>query len=170
MFSTTPAKQPEQLVCCQLSGEKYKNYIERTRTRSLGGVSLKLRGRIIRQLFPYKPFPTLKAGDEDTEAEVELGQEQNTSSSIVQVKMEVPEDGNKLVLSTEWTDEEKRKHDEKMYGWARWEVDIGLGVIRSTKCSKLTTNPDGICAECRAVSNDESLKSDIRKVIVSHGM
>jgi hypothetical protein len=80
------------------------------------------------------------------------------------VRVEVPEDGNKKVASMEWTCEETRKHDENMHGWARWEVDKGASVVRSTKCSRLTSNEDGICEECRVVSEDESLKSDIRKV------
>lgn len=82
----------------------------------------------------------------------------------VQIKMEVPEDGNKELKSTLWTTAELKKHDEKMRGWARWEVDKSAEVVRSTRCEKLTTNPDKVCGECREVSKDESFKSDVRKV------
>ena len=111
-------------------------------TRSLGGGSSSLRGRIIRQLFPYKPFPLRKTTDQ-TESNQIIGSDTGV------IKQEVPEDGNKEVNSVLWTDAELKKHDEKMRGWARWEVDKGAEVVRSTRCTRLTSNADGVCNECR---------------------
>lgn len=127
-------------------------------TRSLGGGSSSLRGRIIRQLFPYKPFPLRKTTDQ-TESNQIIGSDTGV------IKQEVPEDGNKEVNSVLWTDAELKKHDEKMRGWARWEVDKGAEVVRSTRCTRLTSNADGVCNECREVSKDESFKADVRKVV-----
>jgi hypothetical protein len=128
-------------------------------TRSLGGVSSSLRGCIIRELFPYKPFPLRNATD-STESN-QIGASDPPSG----IKHEVPEDGNKEVNSTLWTDAELKKHDEKMRGWARWEVDKGAEVVRSTRCTRLTSNMDAICNECHEVSKDESFKADVRKVV-----
>ena len=153
-FPQPERKQPS--VCQSLRGEKYATYIRLTMTRSLGGVSPSLRGDIIRQLFPYKPFPLRKTTDQ-TEGQI-------STSDPSDIKQEVPEDGNKEVNSTLWTDAELKVHDEKMRGWARWEVDQGAEVVRSTRCTRLTFNTGAICNECRKVSEDESFKADIRKV------
>jgi len=64
-----------------------------------------------------------------------------------------------------WTDAELKKQDEKMRGWARWEVDKGAEVVRSTRCTRLTSNMDTTCNKCHEVSKDESFKVDVRKVI-----
>jgi hypothetical protein len=42
---------------------------------------------------------------------------------------------------------------------------LSVGVMRSTKCTKLTSNWDQVCNECREASKDESFKSDVQKVI-----
>ena len=159
----------EPSVCQNLHGEKYANYIRLTMTQSLGGVAPVQRARIIRQLFPYKPFPHQKTTDQRESNIVEGwsgdGAILISSSDRVRIKQEVPTDGNKEVESTLWTDTELKMHDEKMQGWARWEVDKSAGVVRSTKCTRLTTNQDQVCDECREVSKDESFKSEVRKVI-----
>jgi hypothetical protein len=158
----------DEVVCRHLHGEPYIEYISRTQTRSLGGVSLIQRSRIIRQLFPYKPFPCQKPiTGENKEAKNWSGDEEVEliTADVVEVKHEVPSDGNKQVKSTKWTKGELVKHDNIMRGWARWEVDVGAKVVRSTKCARRTTKKDGVCKECRALSNDESFKSDLRKVI-----
>jgi hypothetical protein len=155
----------EPFVCQNLHGEKYANYIRLTMTRSLGGVVPIQRARIIRQLFPYKPFPPRKTTDQ-SESNVAEGWSGDgeiliSSSDSVGIKQEVPTDGNKEVESTLWTDTELKMHDEKMQGWARWEVDKSAGVVRSTKCTRLTSSLDQVCSECREVSKDESFKSDV---------
>ena len=43
-----------------LHGPPYDEYVLRTHTRSLGGVAPTFRGRVARQIFPYKPFPLLQ--------------------------------------------------------------------------------------------------------------
>ncbi|KAI0688076.1 hypothetical protein C8T65DRAFT_746794 [Cerioporus squamosus] len=62
------APDPPELKPCQhLTGKEYEEYILRTHTRSIGGVSPSLRGRISRQLFPYKKLPPLKEERDDEE-------------------------------------------------------------------------------------------------------
>lgn len=158
---------PAPTECQQLRDDKYIEYILRTQTRSNGGVSSRKRGQLIREMFPYKPFgpqvqkkkPVVgmsQSGDSD---ESEAG-----GCTTVVVKSEVPKDGNKNVPMAEWTDAEIVKHDEKMRAWARWEVDRGLRVVRSTTCQRTTANEDSICDACAAVAKDESFKADVRKV------
>ena len=157
----SPSEPKEPSVCQNLRGEKYSTYIRLTMTRSLGGVSSSLRGRIIRQLFPYKPFPLRKMTDRTESDQISASL---ASSDPGTIKQEVPDDGNKEVNSMLWTDAELKKHDEEMRGWARWDVDKGAEVVRSTKCTRLTSNTNAICDECHKVSEDESLKADVRKV------
>jgi hypothetical protein len=151
-------------VCQNLRREEYANYLRLTMTRSLGGVSHILRARISRQLFPYKPFPRQKtdgSGDDEVEMSSGNGEIEISASDKTEIKQEVPTDGNKEVNISLWTKAEQHKHDEKMRGWARWEVDKGAEVVRSTKCRRLTTNADKVCGECRSVSRDESFKADV---------
>ncbi|KAJ6596163.1 hypothetical protein DFH09DRAFT_1407086 [Mycena vulgaris] len=63
-----PAPEPEPALrrsCRNLSGEEYNEYIERTETRTMGGISKKLRARIVRQIFMYKKLRALGAGGEN---------------------------------------------------------------------------------------------------------
>ncbi|KAF8156205.1 hypothetical protein K438DRAFT_2076139 [Mycena galopus ATCC 62051] len=131
--------------CTYLEGDQYREYIERTETRSMGGVSVTLRARLIRQVLPYKKFEPLKS--ETT----------MTSPAIHQSLVVVPKNGNDRLPSAEWTAAEIAKVDEALRGFARWEVDFGKRVIRSTRCEGLTTNDDGICAACQKLAKDESL-------------
>lgn len=123
---------PTPTECQQLQDDKYIEYILRMQTCSNGDVLSRNRGQLIREMFPYKPFgsqaqkkkPVMgmsQSGDSD---ESEAG-----SCTTVVVKSEVPKDGNKNVPMAEWMDAEIVKHDEKMRGWARWEVDQGLRVV-----------------------------------------
>ena len=76
--------------CQHLRGTKYDEYILRTQTRTLGGVSVEFRARVVRQLFRYKPFaplgqqtPKVLEGDSDVES----------ADEEVSVRHEVPADG-----------------------------------------------------------------------------
>lgn len=157
---------PTRVICQHLNSDKYEEYITHMHTRSLGGISFQQRARIIRQLFPYKPFPTPRTDTKNNEAKnwSEDEEEEVTGTDGTKIKCEVPEDGNKHVKSTMWTIAELKRHDENMRGWARWEVDIGVKIVRSTKCERTTTNVDGVCEECQIVSKDGSFKADVRKV------
>ena len=68
------------------------------------------------------------------------------------------------ITKKKWTKQEKRRLDEFLLGWARWEVDYVNGFVRSARCHGTTKNADGICDACVAVSKDESLKRSIRRV------
>jgi hypothetical protein len=119
----------------------------------MGGVSVELRARLVRQLFRYKEFPALKSED--------------TASSIRQVQTSVPANGNDCVPSAEWTRAEHQKTDQVLRGFARWEVDFGKKTVRSTRCEGLTTNDNHICDACAKVGKDESLVHAINRVIPS---
>ena len=155
-------------ACQQLRGNEYIEYILRTLTRSLGGVSSRKRAQVIREIFPYKPFsnisPTPINSDNTTWS---AGEESDAEDENVKIKCEVPEDGNEHLRSSMWTEVELTKHDESLKAWARWEVDYGAKVVRSTKCQRTTTERSGVCTECQVVSNDESFKLEVRKVIDS---
>ncbi|KAF9232090.1 hypothetical protein BU15DRAFT_90744 [Melanogaster broomeanus] len=70
---------------------------------------------------------------------------------------------NLEVKECSWTDDEKRKLDENLLAWARWEVDYGNGFICSTRCTRTTTNMDAICDACRELASDDALKHAIRR-------
>ncbi|KAJ6579492.1 hypothetical protein DFH09DRAFT_1445551 [Mycena vulgaris] len=132
--------------CVGLFGGKYKEYVERTETRSMGGVSMQLRGRIIRQVLLYKKFGPLKA-------------EARTAEAMHRIEASVPANGNDCVASPDWTEAEHEIVDDALAGFARWEVNYGKRTVRSSRCGGLTTNEDEICDACRSVAKDLSLKS-----------
>jgi hypothetical protein len=132
----------------------------------LGGVSSRKRAQVIREIFPYKPFPHIGPTPNDADNTTwSAGEESDMEDENVKIKCEVPEDGNKHLKSLMWTEVELMKHDESLKAWARWEVDYGAKVVRSTKCQGTTTERSGVCTECQVVSHDESFKSEVRKVI-----
>ncbi|KAJ7714729.1 hypothetical protein B0H16DRAFT_1807499 [Mycena metata] len=147
--SPEPVIIPIPKSCKHLSGGVYVEYIQRTMTRSLGGVSAVLRARLARQVLLYKKFGPLKG--------------QNTPESIQQVEHSIPAKGNDCLSSPDWTATEHAKLDAALKGWARWEVNFGAGTVRSTRCEGLTTNPDAVCDACRKVSKDESLMHAVKK-------
>ncbi|KDQ50062.1 hypothetical protein JAAARDRAFT_200304 [Jaapia argillacea MUCL 33604] len=117
-----------RMACQHLTDRMYTEYILRTHTRTLGGVSPTLRARLMRQIFPYKPFQPLKGltnlpgggdvGSNETDEDAIEGDE----TMDVVVKVEVPTDGNTKVNESQWTDGERRRFDKNLKGWARWEV------------------------------------------------
>jgi hypothetical protein len=87
---------------------------------------------------------------------------------MVQVKVEVPTDGNKHLPMAEWTATEQKRHDEHLRAFAKWEVDYAAGTVRATSCSGTTINDSGICDACTEVEKDEALKRAVRKVRSSY--
>ncbi|KAF8835608.1 hypothetical protein BDN67DRAFT_984506 [Paxillus ammoniavirescens] len=141
---------PAHAPCQHLRGPKYMEYILRTQTRLLGGISHELRARISRQLFPYKPFPELKNSKGANSMKVELE--------------EIPWETNQNLKEKSWTADEKRKLDESLLAWARWEVDYTNGFIRSAQCKHKTSNKSGICDACEELAEkDEAFKHAIRR-------
>ncbi|KAJ7836006.1 hypothetical protein B0H13DRAFT_1913303 [Mycena leptocephala] len=135
--------------CAGLLGGRYTEYIERTETRSMGGVSPALYARVIRQVLAYKNFATLKR--------------EGTVDSTQPVECSVPADGNKCLPAPDWTPTEHGKVDDALRGFARWEVNFGKKTLRSTRCEGLTTNDDGICDACAKVATDSSLVHAINR-------
>ncbi|KAJ7679396.1 hypothetical protein DFH06DRAFT_1166490 [Mycena polygramma] len=145
------------LPCKNLRTAEYQEYILRTQTRSLGGVSLELRARAIRQLLPWKPHADLKLTRETKDSGV----------VVVPVPMstEIPDGCNNHVKYSKWTAKEKAKLDEVLRAWARWEVDYVNGCVRSTQCHGTTRNAEEICDACVAVSEDPSFQHGVRKKV-----
>jgi hypothetical protein len=160
-FEAGPIKNPPPRAvipkvpksCRYLSGEKYTEYVERTETRSMGGVSPKLRARIIRQVLMYKKFEPLKNAP-------------RTAALVRKIELSVPASGNECLASTDWTEAKHAKVDEALRGFARWNVDFGNKTVRSTRCEGLTTNQDEICDACHKVAKDPSLVHAINRVVI----
>ncbi|KAJ7601957.1 hypothetical protein DFH06DRAFT_1399828, partial [Mycena polygramma] len=146
-----PVAPPEPRSCVHLSGGKYTEYIERTETRTMGGVSPTLRGRIARQIFLHKRFAALKSG---------TGDQQKLRK---QLESEVPSDGNKYIESADWTEAEQVQLHEALKGYARWEVNYVRKFVRSTDCRRLTLNADGICDACQRLARDDSFTRSVRR-------
>ncbi|KAJ7938959.1 hypothetical protein B0H13DRAFT_1851135 [Mycena leptocephala] len=120
IFSSGPIKNhprkpvitPQPTPCKHLSGDEYLEYIERTETRSMGGISPTLRGRVVRQILFYKKLAALKKHGPISESDTS-----NVAKSI-------PVDGNDCIASRDWTSAEHAKLDVNLQGYARWEVNF----------------------------------------------
>jgi hypothetical protein len=119
----------------------------------LGGVSLEERAIVIRQLFPYKPFPSLKVQSE--RKEVSQGDEdvEMADASRIFVKIETPAEGNREIPIAAWTDTERRRHDEHLRAISRWEVDYVTSSVQSTRCAGTTENESEICDACQELDS-----------------
>ncbi|KAJ7737961.1 hypothetical protein B0H16DRAFT_1762009 [Mycena metata] len=149
VFAPTVVPQPQP--CNHLFGDNYKEYIERTETRSMGGISPTLRGRVARQILFYKKLGALKE------------KAARTPQSDALVAQSIPTDGNTCINSAHWTDAEYTKLDDHLQGYARWEVNFAKKIIQSTQCEGLTTNADQVCTACHKVPEDPSLQRSIRR-------
>ncbi|KAJ7430573.1 hypothetical protein B0H11DRAFT_1942811 [Mycena galericulata] len=159
IFAPGPIKNPPPKIkiipklapCKHLSGDEYIEYIERTETRTMGGISPTLCGRVVRQILFYKELAALK----------EQGPVSESTSRSVETS--IPTNGNDCIASRQWTTAEHVKLDENLQGYARWEVNFAKKTIRSTHCEGLTLNVEGICGACRKVSIHPSLLRSIRR-------
>ena len=153
---TPPTPTLEPHTCQHLRGDEYEEYILRTQTRSLGGVSPTLRARVARQLFPYKRLPVLKG----EAVEGDLGAEQGQ-----QAMPEVPDDGNAALEESRWTQDEQQKIDQALRGWARWEVNFGRRFVKSTQCKGTTKRKSGVCKACEDLGSlDKAFKKAVYRV------
>lgn len=134
MSRTVQKETPATKVCQHL--HDYEEYVLRTQTRELGGISPSFCARSARQLFPYKDFPPLKG------------------AVLQDPLLEVPEHGNKDAPENSWTKHEQGRFDETLQAWARWEVNYAGGFVASPRCEGVTTNIDAICDACKRVAND----------------
>lgn len=153
---TTP--EPTRVSCEHLHGEIYTEYTLRTQTRTLGGVSPTLRGRIARQLFGYKPFAPLRDGK--TTEDLDVGAERVEPSS-----RRVPEEGNTECEERKWTLKEQLDLDHALAGWARWIVDYDRRLVKSTRCEGTTSNVTRVCDACQTLGErDAGLKRGVARV------
>lgn len=160
MASKKPSLPAPPKVCKHLNGSGYEEYIRLIRTRALGGVSPDLRARAVRQLFPYKNLPRLEREPRKKDLHLIFIEIQGKAGAHTLI----PKDGNRYHKERKWTKVEKRRLDEFLLGWARWEVDYVNGFVRSVHCEGTIKNADSICDACISVSQDESLKRAVRKV------
>ena len=156
-------KSPSRKICKHLSGPGYDEYVHLIRTRTLGGVSPELCARASCQLFPYKQLPPLEK--EPKAKSLALVFIEIVTKNVTNPKMLlIPKSGNGNHNEWQWTKAEKRKLDEFLLGWARWEVDYMNGFVKSAQCEGTTDNANAICDACTSISKDESLKRYIRRV------
>ncbi|EIW56114.1 uncharacterized protein TRAVEDRAFT_50602 [Trametes versicolor FP-101664 SS1] len=145
--------EPQPAPCQHLRDGVYTEYVLRTQTRSLGGISPSWRGRIARQLFRYKPFPPLRS---------EQGPEAASGSTAP--RPSVPSDGNAECEEKKWTLREQLDLDHALGGWARWTVDYGRQLVKSTRCEGTTMNESGVCDACQTLGEkDAGLKRSITR-------
>ncbi|KAI1782137.1 hypothetical protein LXA43DRAFT_977717 [Ganoderma leucocontextum] len=145
-----PSSHPEpwQCPCQHLRGGHYEEYVLRTQTRSLGGISSRLRTRVARQLFPYKQLPPVR--------------EKRDEATSVLSEVAVPLDGNREAKEGMWTRSEHRALDHALKGWARWNVDYDQRSVKSTRCEGVTENRSGICDACERLDRkDMGLKKSV---------
>ncbi|KAF8169334.1 hypothetical protein K438DRAFT_1774346 [Mycena galopus ATCC 62051] len=150
-----PPPAPLERPCLHLRGDEYHEYILRTQTRSLGGVSLVLRARATRQLTPWKKHP-------DT-AGVRKTKDSRGVFAMPISGTDIPEGCNEHIEYQNWTAKEKKMLDEVLGAWARWEVNYTDAFIRSPSCCGKTTNTNLICDACLNVTHDESFKRAVRE-------
>lgn len=162
---SVPGADPGLSPCQHLRGEPYTEYIFRTHTRSLGGVSPIWRARVARRLFPYKKLPRLQTDKlgrwlGNADSAVEAAAEATTALDV-----DIPSDGNGNHPEGEWTSAEHRKIDHALGGWARWQVDFGGQYVKSTQCQGVTKNKSGVCNMCEELGEkDLGLRRSIARV------
>ncbi|KAF5372671.1 hypothetical protein D9615_009847 [Tricholomella constricta] len=144
--SSKPVKPSPSFICQHLSGPRYNEYILRAKVRSLGGISFEFRARAIRQLTPWKNHPPLT--EDRTKYKVQMPLPPSNVGTAV------PEDGNLHVPFQAWTLAEKKRLDNFLEAFARWEVNTVDGFVRSTHCEKTTQNSSRVCVKCMAVAKD----------------
>lgn len=145
-----------QLILCKhLNGPEYEDYISLTHTRQYGGISPTLIAQIMRCSFPYKNFLLLDGDDRNWK---DLRNQFSAFSSTDERHI------NKFSVMDKWTKHERKSFQTVLRTFSRWEVDYTCTFIKSTHCEEKTTNEDGICDPCYAVSRDKSLQHAVRKV------
>ncbi|KAF9020418.1 hypothetical protein BDZ89DRAFT_1203567 [Hymenopellis radicata] len=149
--SITNEVQPAvKTPCTHLNGKRYDAYIERTPTRSLGGISQEFEARVARRLLPWKPFPDMKKGNGD-------GRLRGVGSDV----QSVPSSGNVRVKTEEWTRWERERVEQALRPWVRWEVDFLNRFIKSPRCEGVTTNQNSRCDQCHLVTKDKAFKNAV---------
>ncbi|KAI6011651.1 hypothetical protein EDC04DRAFT_2609818 [Pisolithus marmoratus] len=93
-------------TCVGIHGKDVEEYIMTTQTCSLGGISMDLHGQVKRDLFPYKPFVTLK---EQTHGAAYLESCHVKAATDLQLV-------NEFTPEEKWTDAEKQIFDQTLKG------------------------------------------------------
>ncbi|TFY73265.1 hypothetical protein EWM64_g10747, partial [Hericium alpestre] len=126
---TLTAEPPLQTSCQGLTGDQYDEYILRTHTRSLGGIALKLRARVARELFPYKAFlpqhseKQKESADKADSDDSDTGASNSDDDNTVKLGPAVPKDGDCRAPLKHWSASEHKRIDERLKAFARWEVN-----------------------------------------------
>lgn len=130
----------------------------RTQTRTLGGISRTFRGRAVRCLFPYKPFPPLQVAEDDDADDVVRPLPEMTT-------LEMPDDGNNAIAEKDWTKSEQSRLDKLLKAYTRWEVDYPHRFVKARSCAGLTSNTSGVCNACEDLAeNDKAFKKALYRV------
>ncbi|KAI0349019.1 hypothetical protein OH77DRAFT_1415677, partial [Trametes cingulata] len=148
--------QLRSVPCEHLRGDEFLEYILRTQTRSLGGISSRRRGLVVRQLFPYKRLPPLQD-------RALSGPGVGTAIALAGA----PEGGNLELSESKWTLKEQLALDHALKARARWIVDYGRQYIKSTRCDGMTENETGVCDACDQLRRtDEGFRRSLRRDLV----
>lgn len=164
---TVQPPQPATVACQHLHGAEFEEYILRTQTRTLGGISPTFRAQMARRVFPYKPFPPIQ------DREVQKEKERTKTGPVQPIPfaddLDAPRNGNRELEEKSWTPEEQAYFDDTLRCFARWEVDYTHRFVRARGCTGTTINLSGVCDECKdlAESND-AFKKAIYRVSGKH--
>lgn len=116
--------------------------------------------KVVRCLFPYKNFSALDGHDSNSWKDIQ----DRIGLAFPATRTDGDYSTNKSLVMDKWTQHERKTFQTVLRSFSRWEVDYTHAFIRSTECKEKTTNMDGICDACHAVSKDKSLQHAVRKV------
>lgn len=162
-MSEAELPDPVLVVCQHLNGPEYEEYILRTQTRSLGGISPTFRAQTARSVFPYKPFPPMQ----DREVRKEEARTKQPPIKLIPFAecATPPKTGNAKLEEKYWTPEEQRYFDDTLKGFARWEVDYAHRFVKATTCAGTTINENAVCDECQDLAEtNTALKKALYRV------
>ncbi|OSD06283.1 hypothetical protein PYCCODRAFT_1520004 [Trametes coccinea BRFM310] len=74
-----------------------------------------------------------------------------------------PPDSNLEWEEQNWTKQEQLALDHALSGWARWIVDYGRQLVKSTWCEGTTMNASGVCNACQALQEDDAFKRAVAR-------
>jgi hypothetical protein len=143
-----------------------------------GAASLVFRARIIRQLFPYKPWPMSKGKSKATSTAPGSDADEDDDDEVIEVPSPaglVPANGNISIAERDFTATEARKLEEELKSHSLYYIDMSSGgfrIVRSVQCQRRVMAPQSRhaaapCSSCSELGrSNESLKRGVRRVSI----
>ncbi|KAJ7016612.1 hypothetical protein C8F04DRAFT_1280950 [Mycena alexandri] len=170
-----PVLVPEQLECCGLHGNGYREYAWQKGASSVGGVSATEWSRLALRLFPYKLW-----NDADSDSDTDSGSDSAvpdpdtmpekavraacTSTRAVELAMSgIANKTNTKAPRALWTDYEKKRLHQSLVVAARWSTQPNTGAVYAKDCCSVTTNISGTCSACTALAKLPGLQQAVRR-------